>query len=805
MSLNSSCKHVSTRDFEAYVSASSAAERMMILRSWRRDGLGIDATIIQGLMHLPLTSEEIIACFEICSSSQPAQMELWVMKNLLLWDQNIAGAALHAWAKNTNRILWHRLLPILSIPDLPQRIRYTILDIGQFTHGYEITRATLKSPGWEDLSSAFHGILIERALNYDLTSERLNKLAWRILDQNAKVHHPEDKSLIAAIGWLYRHASKSLLKWSEANEGVLWTQLLDAGLESHLSRAAKFSKFERGIAKDREIMSSFGDLLPVWSRDVVSVEAFKALIENPRSGNLSLDGFPHSVVLNHESQIHESWVDHLIAHVPLQDSVKLGVNGSSNFAKSYDVTRFPLLASARSLSVDGKAGLASDVVGQVGEFSDEHNLAETLFHPIEHLFKAFKGPVDNSEFPDSPWATLARGLQKPSLGSLQDVSAVTRKHKGLMVLAHITLLSKMTGSDEAVLKLLDHIRSPDEGELRAVAKALGKINTPRSLLELIGMLTRPNATTTVQQDIVAALQGKDLRGLQKELRSAVHDIKLPPNTDHPLYQIKDELSGMLLPTTGEPIVDEKVSEMRTGRAGGDNDLDGELAGMIPHYADLSSEVKRALRTARFFNNTIKSSPHAHAIDLSPLIDMQYKAMELLYRELFEDAVSQSLQRGVIQRKLDVIGYARPIVKNMDEFESYIAGLPVVKDIPFFSKFKLRKMLRAICQFEPGKRFTLDGLKAFGLYFLVFGRQSCQHGLAGVFQVGTKDDGELAEFCKELHVFQDFRNRAAHEGFHPDASNDVLGIWRTTASCVQWAFKAKQAQNGTANAAQRRAS
>jgi hypothetical protein len=215
--------------------------------------------------------------------------------------------------------------------------------------------------------------------------------------------------------------------------------------------------------------------------------------------------------------------------------------------------------------------------------------------------------------------------------------------------------------------------------------------------------------------------------------------------------------------------------------------------MIPNYKVLSSEVKRALRTALFFNKTATVSEHADSIDLSPLIDMQYKAMELLFREFFEDMVSQSLQNGSIQRKLDVLGYARPIVRQMDEFEAYIASIPVVRDIPFFSKFKLRKMLRAICQFQPGRRFTLDGLKAFGLYFLIFGRRNCTAGLANTLNTGANDDRELADLCKELHVFQDFRNRAAHEGFHPDASNDIQGIWRTTASVVQWAFKIKNAQ------------
>jgi hypothetical protein len=47
--------------------------------------------------------------------------------------------------------------------------------------------------------------------------------------------------------------------------------------------------------------------------------------------------------------------------------------------------------------------------------------------------------------------------------------------------------------------------------------------------------------------------------------------------------------------------------------------------------------------------------------------------------------------------------------------------------------------------------------------------------------------QLLHFCKELHVFQDFRNRAAHEGFHPDASNNLDSIWKSTASIIQGMF------------------
>jgi hypothetical protein len=101
------------------------------------------------------------------------------------------------------------------------------------------------------------------------------------------------------------------------------------------------------------------------------------------------------------------------------------------------------------------------------------------------------------------------------------------------------------------------------------------------------------------------------------------------------------------------------------------------------------------------------------------------------------------------------------------------------------------MLRAICQFRPGRRFTLDGLKAFALFFLCFSRSQCNFGLAGLFPLGFDSDQDLFQFCKSLHVLQDFRNRAAHEGFHPDAANDIDGIWRSTAEIVQTVFSTKK--------------
>ncbi|MCX6132028.1 MAG: hypothetical protein NTX25_23595, partial [Proteobacteria bacterium] len=256
-------------------------------------------------------------------------------------------------------------------------------------------------------------------------------------------------------------------------------------------------------------------------------------------------------------------------------------------------------------------------------------------------------------------------------------------------------------------------------------------------------------------------------------------------TDSLLIELRDAISSLLvIDDSSKPMTVVPTQSLTPTTF----DLDRMLSDKIERYEQLSSEVKRALRTAQFFHLQVEAAgDKLGTIDLSPAIDMQYKALELSFREKFEQHASDLIRQGILQRKLDVIGYARPIPSAMDDFENYIEHLPVINSIPFFSRFKLRKTLRAICQYRPGKRFTLDGLKAFAIFFICFSRSDCRYGLGKLFPIQQLSTEELFNFCKELHVFQDFRNRAAHEGFHPDASNNLDSIWRSTASIIQVMF------------------
>jgi hypothetical protein len=179
------------------------------------------------------------------------------------------------------------------------------------------------------------------------------------------------------------------------------------------------------------------------------------------------------------------------------------------------------------------------------------------------------------------------------------------------------------------------------------------------------------------------------------------------------------------------------------------------------------------------------------MDLSPIVNMHCKAVELVLRESFEPFTDALLRRGQLSRKLDILGYARPIPEKMQVFEDTLANLPIVRTIPYFSKFKLRKMLRGVCLYRPGKRFTLDGPKAFALFFLVVSRQSCPFGLEKMLNLGFENDKDLFEYIKLIHSLQDSRNRAVHEGLTWEAKDEIESMRAQAFKIIEITLKIKK--------------
>ena len=240
--------------------------------------------------------------------------------------------------------------------------------------------------------------------------------------------------------------------------------------------------------------------------------------------------------------------------------------------------------------------------------------------------------------PDDSWAAATNAM---------------RTKTGIYRIICIRALGKRRQSDLAVLKLLDFVRSGDVRELTEVARALGAIASPRAVQELISMISRDNAAVDLQIEIAGILKNQKLDGHRDALAAAVAHMagrikasRRNGESNDALVEVWEALTDLAGSSVSValPAVDARV-------------MDDALGKSIPHYEQLSAEVKRALRTAWYFHRQIETGSAAASIDLSPVIDMQYKAMELLFREYFEDACLRLVQQGTIQRKLDLIGYS----------------------------------------------------------------------------------------------------------------------------------------------------
>ncbi len=87
------------------------------------------------------------------------------------------------------------------------------------------------------------------------------------------------------------------------------------------------------------------------------------------------------------------------------------------------------------------------------------------------------------------------------------------------------------------------------------------------------------------------------------------------------------------------------------------------------------------------------------------LGLQYKAVETLFRQELQAKFVAAIAdpSGIFQRKLDLIGYGRGGRTRVEAFEAYLAGLPIVRDIPQFSGYKLSRLLTAVAMYHLADR------------------------------------------------------------------------------------------------------
>lgn len=827
----------------SYLEIREKNERLTALGKMVKESANMPIALASDLLLLEIGLEEKLKILEATGSRDHLAFEHFLTSHLMVWPQELAALALRIWGAKTNHIFWFRVAEVLEEPALPQRVFYTALDVAQYAGGAGLIQRACQVEGIESMSQALHGLILHRAVQWTVPHPRLHDLAQKILDESRGVMHPDNKAMPSAVAYLARFHPEILTAWvEEKSHKEPWDEQIHAVLsdiEAVEGRLEMLKKLAEGPSS-REAALQFSAAWPsLWCRHRLPREVVSAGLQI-LSPTLDLfSGISEAILTEAVASLDDadtfvralSAVSGLLrvpASKTVLDALKEAIARAQNPALilekiplrlRLDLTSREQGAKAAATILDAIHREESQVLGHetpvVRAIPPEDSLSENglitqegvsnLSPHEDHLgrrtfFDLAYRQSNKSSLGSNPrgkedtknpgvWDLLADAWISPNEQKLGALAAAARQMPGILRLCYIDTLGRFHGQDSAALKLLDFIRSSEEDDLRAVIRALGGIGTARAAQELVSALTRPNITTALQLETCAALRRLNLEPLQTELRATLNDLSVKPPVDGQSLELREALVALLIPVSAT-----EASTPPNTPILGDRELDQTLSGMVPHYKELSTEVRRALRTSLFFHKQVEAESAPDSIDLSPVIDMQYKALELLFRETFEEPCSRLIQKGVLQRRLDIIGYARPVPHAMDDFESYIASLPIVREIPFFSKFKLRKTLRAICQFKPGKRFTLDGLKAFALFFLCFSRNECKFGLEKLFPLNMASDKELFEFCKSLHIFQDFRNRAAHEGFHPDAAQDMVGIWRQTAEIVQGLAKAKQVTN-----------
>lgn len=807
-----------------YIGSRDKQSRLGALRALTGGGAHMPTPLVEDLLALDLAPDERLALLEAAGSTDKKVLEHFLTAHFFAPNQDLAALAVRLWSQKTDHLLWFRVLAAARAPLVPQRVLFTALDHAADAGGRLMVDECAARDGLEDLSPAFWSLLLVRALQWNVEGPRLAKLAETCLKDMAAPYAPDNKAVSAALAYVARYHPEELERLLAARVvAEPWRDIIRVLAHYHESADKQLEKLQKLAQKPpkgaKAAAKWLRELPPLWLRHrleapvVAAALAAVAAAENEPaldpSGRLAFE--PFGGVLEATlgaalTQLEDEAVFgaalgrvqglFTVPSAPaLLDQLKDRLRGSADPAKLLGLLplrlRLALTGDVPALKAEECDILAHKTPAAPARFVETATDGPDFAARRAYFDTVHRGMPPPAGKPEGFWGLLRDAWSAPTEPKLQALAQAARQVDGVFRLAYINTLGRFKGTDQAALKTLDFIRTKEEDELRCVVYALDGIGTQRATQELVSTLTRPNAPPALQLEICAILKRHDVTNLQNELRSALSDLGSRREQNAETREVRELVSGLLTTAASDHVpAPPKAGAAAPLTGTTDLELDKALAGRIPHYRELSSEVKRALRTSQYFHIQVSHTNAPESIDLSPVIDMQYKALELLFREMFEDACSRLIHKGVLQRRLDVIGYARPVPRAMDEFEAYVEKLPVIREIPFFSKFKLRKLLRAICQFRPGKRFTLDGLKAFALFFLCFGRSECRYGLGGLFDLGFPDDATLFSFCKELHVLQDFRNRAAHEGFHPDASSDIDSIWRSTAEIVQVSYKIK---------------
>lgn len=789
-----------------YLQCQAKDERLAILRSIPTHEAFLPPALTRDLCLLSLEQDEVLALIEATHSPDPLELESFLLEMAGMADQNVASFALRRWSTHTRRTLWYGVLPIIrERPLVSQRMTYTILELCPQVAGREILQRILKLDGLEEYSETFHALLFERLVQWGEWNDRVDRLAKRYLENATKDGGwPESKALLAAmmacarfepamIGHLDR--AKTL---SQSVHGLFG--MITHTINEREENEAKLYQLVNDQSTDFRVWNQHWP--PFWLRAKLDQAIIQAAIPvllcgphaNPNDRDLwqLFSGISENALIPALCQLKSGAAfaratTLMQGFLPLPPDARL-ISAAITWQRQEDdgfAHKLPARL-ALALTHSKLRGLVEDAETkalneqlQMIRYQPSQDLPQEPKDKARDAFfdLAFRGDSHaarnlSESATGHVWGVLIKNWKNPQPNELPSLKVAAHTLPAMFRECYIATLGRFVGDPKATLTLVEMALAADERDVPAIITALAHVATERGYQELVAMLTRPVVRQPSRLAIVRTINQSGRFEFTEDLRNSLTELKKTVSRTE-LLELLDELSHSA----------NKLSETFSPP---EREVEVRMQKRIPTFDHLSLPAKRALRTAEFIHEKIMKNPQSDSrIELSPIIEMQYKSLEITFRETFDPTISHLINNGLLQRKLDVLGYARPVWKQIDAFEEYLAALDDIRNIPFFSHHKLRKMLLALCKFRPGRRFGMDSIKAFGLFFLAFSRKQCPFGLANVLPLGFATDRDLLAFCRMLHEFQDFRNRAAHEGiiFSPqvgDLWTRVSEIYRTLA-------------------------
>jgi hypothetical protein len=193
-------------------------------------------------------------------------------------------------------------------------------------------------------------------------------------------------------------------------------------------------------------------------------------------------------------------------------------------------------------------------------------------------------------------------------------------------------------------------------------------------------------------------------------------------------------------------------------------IDRDLAARIPGYAGLDASVQSALRSAEVTAN--KPELFDDTVDKSASIVEYCKAIDLiLERSLGRRLLFPRLERSLAEFQNVLHAAELNVPTPAAERVLQHLGLEAHFTPRTFPVHKMSLIAQAILNGRIlDDRFnTIDGLRAWAMILLLFGRhsKSPEHQLRALIPLKTNDDAVIVQISKSLLSLQDSRNLAAH--------------------------------------------